>query len=572
MRFARLAPLLVCVCCFSSFGLDRPVRPVLSVEREGSMGQLWVETTDGQGVTHRRLLRETPARLEPVATGWGLVGDVAFATWKEDADQAWFSYSRDAGASWQAAKPLATDLRLRAGTVRADQTMPAPRAGLSLPAAGRVFLVQFRTVGLTEWRESLARLGVEVLQHIPHNAHLVRCEPAVLPDMATLDFVGRVEPYHPSYRLAEDVLSWIETADDEPRRVRAMAFERGDVGKKRIAAAALDLGAEIAAFSPSGHIIELWVTREQIRALAAHDDVLWIDFWTPAETDMDLVREDAGTNWLENDSGSCGQGVRGEVMDQGIEETHQDFDGVLLSTEANVDSHGTSTYGIVFGNGARDGDGNAQATGHMPCAEQGIFADFNNVSDRFAHTQKITQAPYFASFQTNSWGDSRTRSYTSVSHQMDDIIFRLDIAITQSQSNAGNQDSRPQAWAKNIISVGGVYHRNTLDTADDEWDFGASIGPAEDGRIKPDLHYWYDSIYTTTTGNGYTSGFGGTSAATPETAGILGLILQMWADNVWETDPIGDTVFEKKPHVSTLKALLINNAQQYDFSGQSHDL
>ena len=80
---------------------------------------------------------------------------------------------------------------------------------------------------------------------------------------------------------------------------------------------------------------------------------------------------------------------------------------------------------------------------------------------------------------------------------MDDIIWRLDIAIAQSQSNAGTQSSRPQAWAKNIISVGGVYHFNTLSTADDAWSGGASIGPAADGRIKPDVSYWYDSIFTT---------------------------------------------------------------------------
>ena len=87
---------------------------------------------------------------------------------------------------------------------------------------------------------------------------------------------------------------------------------------------------------------------------------------------------------------------------------------------------------------------------------------------------------------------------------MDDIIWRLDIAITQSQSNSGTRQSRPQAWAKNIISVGGIRHFNTLTTADDSWTSGASIGPAEDGRIKPDVSYWYDGIFTTTTGSGYT--------------------------------------------------------------------
>ena len=49
-------------------------------------------------------------------------------------------------------------------------------------------------------------------------------------------------------------------------------------------------------------------------------------------------------------------------------------------------------------------------------------------------------------------------------------------------------------------------------------------------------------------------------------------MLEMWADNVWETDPEGATVFEKQPHASTIKALLINNAQQYDFTGTTDDL
>ena len=155
---------------------------------------------------------------------------------------------------------------------------------------------------------------------------------------------------------------------------------------------------------------------------------------------------------------------------------------------------------------------------------------------------------------------------------MDDIVWRLDIAIAQSQSNAGSQDSRPQAWAKNVISVGGIRHRNTLATTDDAWAGGASIGPAADGRLKPDVHYWYDSIFTTTTGNGYTTGFGGTSAATPEVAGVIGLMVQLWSENVWGTNPVGSTVFERQPHASTIKALLVNNGKQYAFSGTTHDL
>ena len=40
--------------------------------------------------------------------------------------------------------------------------------------------------------------------------------------------------------------------------------------------------------------------------------------------------------------------------------------------------------------------------------------------------------------------------YTTISAEMDDLLFIYDIAIAQSQSNAGNRSSRPQAWAKNV--------------------------------------------------------------------------------------------------------------------------
>jgi serine protease AprX len=549
-----------------------PPRPDLVVEAGAGGSRIFVEVPAGNGQVRRSLLRATSAPVEPGVTGWDPAGRAAFATWNE-AGERWFSTSRDGGRSWEEARAVPTELRLRAGAVPPGQAMPPVPAGLELPRDGRLWLVQFRTVGLPEWREALAASGAEVLNYLPFNAHIVRLEAGVVPAVRALDFVQRVEPYQPGYRLEEELLDWLRGATGPAeQRVRVMAFEWGPEGKERIRRAAEAEGARVAELWPSGHILELWAGRDELRRIAALDDVLWIDRWSAPETDMDLVREDSGANWTETGYGLCGQGVRGEVMDSGLQQNHMDFDGVLMHTAADVQSHGTSTYGIVFGNGDRDGDGNAQGTGQLVCGSQGIFADYDAVSDRFAHTQELKGSPYFASFQTNSWGNARTRAYTSISAQMDDIIWRLDVAITQSQSNAGNQDSRPEAWAKNVISVGGVRHYNTLSTADDAWAFGGSTGPAADGRIKPDLNYWYDSIYTTTTNNGYTTSFGGTSAATPEVAGVLGLVVQLWSDNVFGTNPAGTTVFERQPHASTIKALLINTAQEYPFSGTGHDL
>ena len=573
----RTLVLLVSACGTAGTALAVPAPPRLVVERDGAARRLLVEVATAEGERVRAVLKPDVRLARPVAAGWDPTGAAAFVTWTERGAARWGSFSRDGGRTWSAPQAFATDLKLRDGATEPGRPLPAVSPALQLPADGRLFLVQFRTVGLPEWRAALGDAGATVLSFFPHNAHVVRMDPSLVASLEQLDVVERVAPYHPAYRLEPSLRDWALAAENrEPRRVRVMAFEWGPAGKQRILADARLFGARLAAWAPSGHILELWVTPQQLLRLAAHDEVMWIDAWTPDGDDMDLVRTDSGANWLETTHGTCGQGVRGEVLDSGVQQDHPDFDGILMHTTADVQSHGTSTYGIVFGNGNRDGDGNAQGTGHLPsstgCASQGIFADYGVVTDRFAHTQQLKGSPYFASFQSNSWGGGLTTLYDSVSAQMDDIIWRLDIAITQSQSNSGSRLSRSQAWAKNIISVGGVRHFNTLATADDSWTNGASIGPAEDGRIKPDVSYWYDSIFTTTTGSGYTSGFGGTSAATPETAGVLGLMVQMWSDNVWGTNPTGTTVFERQPHASTIKALLMNNTWQYAFAGAAHDL
>lgn len=547
-------------------------KPRLAVEPGAGGNRIFVEVDAGNGQTRRALVRETTAVVKPGATGQDPAGRAVFATWTEDGER-WFSFTRDKGQSWAEPAAIETALRLHAGDVEPTRPAPAVPEDLALPSDGRLYLVQLRTSSLPEWRDALREAGLEVLQYFPSNAHIVRMDPSLVPKVAALDLVERVEPYHPYYRLEKELRRWLSTSfGPETRRVNVMAFEWGPDGKDRILQAAEADGAKVAQYYPSGHILELWLDRGQLQRLAADDDVMWIDEWSAPEDDMDLVRNDSGANFIETNFGTCGQGVRGEVLDGGFQSNHMDFDGVILHGSNSSASHGTSTYGIVFGNGNRDGDGNAQGTGHLVCNSQGISADYDFMTDRFAHTQQLKASPYFASFQSNSWGNALTTAYNSTSSQMDDIIWRLDIAITQSQSNAGTRSSRPQAWAKNIISVGGIRHFNTLSTADDSWTNGASIGPAADGRIKPDVHYWYDSIFTTTTGNAYTTGFGGTSAATPEVSGVLGLIVQMWSENVWGTNPSGTTVFQRQPHATTIKALLINSSQQYPFTGTTSDL
>ncbi len=88
------------------------------------------------------------------------------------------------------------------------------------------------------------------------------------------------------------------------------------------------------------------------------------------------------------------------------------------------------------------------------------------VGSRYELVQRLVR-DHQVMFQTASWGNGRTMLYSAYSADMDQIIFDHDIPITQSQSNAGTRNSRPQAWAKNIISVGAVAHFDNNNPSDD---------------------------------------------------------------------------------------------------------
>ena len=279
-----------------------------------------------------------------------------------------------------------------------------------------------------------------------------------------------------------------------------------------------------------------------------------------------------GGNCIQSQAGYTGAGVNAHIY-EGVEASHPDFTGSVTNVRSsgNAQSHGHCTAGIVFGNGSS----NPAVRGMAPDAGK-FYTNYGSVQgSRYQVVDDLVNI-HNVSHTTASWGGSRTFFYTATSASADDIVFDHDIVWTQSQSNAGNQDSRPEAWAKNVFSIGGVDHNNNNNPADDSWQAGnASTGPASDGRIKPTLCAYYDSIGTSdrTGGSGYSnnswySNFGGTSGATPIVAGHNVIAIEMFTDEVSpgigafgnQLRVPGGTSFENRPHFPTLKALQVVSA------------
>ncbi len=445
---------------------------------------------------------------------------------------------------------------------------PAIAAELQAVAGSNLYIVQFLTQPLEAFLRPMRAMGATLNGFLANHAQIVTMTPDVRDQVEALPFVRWVGPFHPAYRLEAYLRDNLHRASEmfPSQRYFLRVAQRGarmkDVVAKRIQA----LGGTVEVNFPNGYLLQATLTPSQLLETVRWDEVLFVDRWSEPEADMNLAREIGGANYLEGLEGYAGQGVRAEVMDVGMHENHPDiaekviFHGPKFSGE----NHGTSTFGINFGSG----EGNALARGLVP-EGRGIYAEAGGFSDRFQHTAELLQHPFFGVYQSNSWGNIRTTQYTNISADFDDLLFHNDILICQSQSNAGNQNSRPQAWAKNVVSVGGVNHRNNLNPDDDFW-AGASIGPAADGRIKPDLVHFYDDIWTITGTAGY-SNFCCTSGATPIVAGHFGIFFQMWHDGAFG-NPKSGSVFHSRPHMSTAKAMMINSAFQYPFSGQGHNL
>ncbi|MBM4062940.1 MAG: hypothetical protein FJ265_17870, partial [Planctomycetes bacterium] len=469
----------------------------------------------------------------------------------------------------------ATQVMLNFGAFDPAYGEPAvPPAFLAGPT-NQLFVVQFRAVPTEADREALRARGAEVAWYAPHNGYVVRVRPDRRAAIAELPAVRWVGAFHPAYKLETALLAGLQQgALDRGRYVIVMVDPKRD--EQALVGAVERLGGAMWRYAGGNLLIEADLDAAQLAAIADENTVLWIQRATPIGEDMDNARIQGGANQIESLGGFTGKGVRGHIM-EGIYPTHTEFAANAYRTVPQQvfsgvgTSHGNSTFGEIFSRGVV-----AAARGLCPDG-QGYFTDYNYIfstaamstaqNSRYGVVREITDPTlqWKVMFQTASWGYTQIMLYDARSAEMDWIIHEFDIPICQSQSNTSNQNSRPQAWAKNIISVGAINHLNTANPNDDTQS-GTSMGPANDGRIKPDLCAYYDQIHTTNGSTTYTTSFGGTSGATPMVAGHLGLVIELFTDGLFghAAAPGWQNRFAYKPHFSTAKALLVNTARQYD--------
>jgi serine protease AprX len=470
-----------------------------------------------------------------------LPGSATAALWSETvggAEQAYYAVARGS-EPFGLTIPTTYVIRLRYAEFDPLHGVPEPALAAD-PAVNELQIVQFFTQVLPEYTDALELMGGRALATLHDNAVIARLPATEAAALRSEPWVRWVGPFHPAYKLDEELLAEFEQSVlNVPERVYSIqVFERGLAQQEIVAERVSALGGAVQCVTPPGRRMEARLSQAALLEIVGMDEVQFVDRWGPVESDMDQARVIGGAVPLLSGLGFTGQGVRGEVIDLGVRISHMAFrdpNVVLHVTNTGSTSHGTATYGIVFGNGAAEPLG----TGLLPAREQGIFAAANQVTQfggpkpRHDHTAELVDpnGPYRAVFQSSSVGSPWSLQYTTVSAEVD---------------------------------VGGLDPHNTLDRSDDNWTY-ASYGPAADGRQKPDLLHFNENVLcpSSSSDTSYQQNFSGTSAATPIVAGYFGLLFQMWHEGVYPGHGGNATVFDSRPRSTTAKALMLNTAYRY---------
>lgn len=449
-----------------------------------------------------------------------------------------------------------------------------------------------------EWLKSFESENIEILRYQPNNAYLCRAKAMVFQKVQQFDYVQEVRYLSANYKPS--------TVDIEGGKENVWILFTGKLSNQLEIVDTLNtlLGVEV---TPN-HVIEQVDYYLRIKANVStegKEKLLTNHFVVAIESVIEAQSEDEVANliiagqysasgipqgdyqqWLQ-DHNLDGTNVTVAIVDTGVDGDHEAFLGRFRDLAGGRKGwHGTFVAGHVAGGYTKERDDNGFIYGIGIAPKANILSIDNagvteNPKAKARESiQNVGPNGQTAYIQNNSWGagTKEPMNYTSLEAVFDRIVRNAasegsapqPLVICFSAGNSGSRGlTRPKA-AKNVIVTGNSenyrpdvaqsFSDNIDDVYQDESWQPSSHGNCGDGRIRPDIvapGEWTSSInYDVQPHQAeYLSSNlvwgGGTSGASPKTAGACALLTQWWRQRMQG----------KTPSPAMLKALLVNGAE-----------
>ncbi len=431
-----------------------------------------------------------------------------------------------------------------------------PAAGVGASNEGGVFFVQFAEPLAAAQREALGQQGAFVAQPIPPTTYVVRMAAGSAAAVAAVDgFLGLA----PMIKIDKETDSLGDGsvpphAIDDAGIIAAQTEFFGNVSLAEALAVTDAAGVEVGDRSIFlvGNRLDVSGTQSQLDALILDDAVLFVTETTaPPMVDNATAQAVANADDVQA-LGRDGNGVILGIWDgEPVLNTHGDLGTgrVILNELAQPTSdHATHVSGTMIGSGA----GNAAAEGMAPgvgaLQSYDFFGDTATEMTTAVNTQSIVATNHswgFTAGRSNGtwYGEGAFGRYDAQARAWDLMVQATDLITVKSSGNDRNDcgfvaaDPTPSCDgflggdgeyydnislmgnAKNIITVGAIEDDGTTITS------FSSAGPADDGRIKPDVVANGAALTSTCSDGGYCSK-SGTSMASPTVTGVVALLEQ----------------------------------------------
>ena len=432
------------------------------------------------------------------------------------------------------------------------------------------------------------RYELTVLDNLPDEAWVVRLPENgldVLPLLGTEDSVRWLGAVQPGWRVSPVLLDHA-TAYEAIAIVPTPDLGMGGYGM---------LASDIVSYGAKQASCDAWMCYASLEPSSAmslilhlaHDGrVLWTEPTASMRVHNAVALSIAGVQAVQNSASFTldGSGEMFAIADTGLDQNHPDIDGRVLGpfTQFGLDpspadtnsGHGTHIAVSVLGNGS----GDAAATGVAPEANlvmyalehdpTGTFGRIGSIYDMLRDAEQMT-----ARVSVNAWGlNGNYGQYTADARSVDTFVHdKKDLTPVFSVGDRGSfgasQVSSP-ATGKNVIAVGASTTGVTGTPAAGAVVNFSSLGPALDGRIKPDVVAPGVGVCSGLAeeaqspagascltgnhagGNAYYMTLSGTSQATAIASGVAGLTREF----------IREQVGIAAPSSALVKAAMINGA------------